>query len=78
MLEKLKKVKDEDDVNEIKKTIDELQTASHKLAQAMYETTAKSQQQAAGKGAEEKPSEEESKKGKGGEDVIDADYEVKD
>jgi molecular chaperone DnaK len=78
LLEKLKKVKDEDDVNEIKKTIDELQTASHKLAQAMYETTAKSQQQAAGKGAEEKPSEEESKKGKGGEDVIDADYEVKD
>ena len=78
LLEKLKKVKDEDDVNEIKKTIDELQTASHKLAQAMYEATAKSQQQAAGKGAEEKPSEEESKKGKGGEDVIDADYEVKD
>ncbi len=78
LLEKLKKIKDEDDVNEIKKTIDELQTASHKLAQAMYETTAKSQQQAAGKGAEEKPSEEESKKGKGGEDVIDADYEVKD
>ncbi|HDY67313.1 MAG TPA: molecular chaperone DnaK [Candidatus Scalindua sp.] len=78
LLEKLKKVKDEDDVNEIKKTIDELQTASHKLAQAMYETTAKSQQQAAGKGAEEKPSEEESKKDKGGEDVIDADYEVKD
>ncbi len=36
LLEKLKKVKDEDDVNEIKKTIDELQTASHKLAQAMY------------------------------------------
>ncbi|MEE9260080.1 MAG: molecular chaperone DnaK [Candidatus Scalindua sediminis] len=78
LLEKLKKVKDGDDVNEIKKTIDELQTASHKLAQAMYEATAKSQQQAAGKGAEEKPSEEESKKGKGGEDVIDADYEVKD
>ncbi|MBO1222921.1 MAG: molecular chaperone DnaK [Candidatus Scalindua sediminis] len=78
LLEKLKKVKDGDDVNEIKKTIDELQTASHKLAQAMYETTAKSQQQAAGKGAEEKPSEEESKKDKGGEDVIDADYEVKD
>lgn len=78
LLEKLKKVKDEDDVNEIKKTIDELQTASHKLAQAMYETTAKSQQQAAGKGAEEKPSEEEPKKDKGGEDVIDADYEVKD
>ena len=78
LLEKLKKVKDEDDVNEIKKTIDELQTASHKLAQAMYEATDKNQQQAAGKGTEEKPSEKESKKDKGGEDVIDADYEVKD
>lgn len=78
LLEKLKKVKDEDDVNEIKKTIDELQTASHKLAQAMYEATAKRQQQAEGKETGERPSEKEAKKGKGEEDVIDADYEVKD
>jgi molecular chaperone DnaK len=80
-LEKLKKAKDEKNIDEIKKTIDELQAASHKLAQAMYEDTAKSQQQAAGKGTEEteeKPSEKESKKGKGEEEVIDADYEVKD
>ena len=80
-LEKLKKAKDEKNVDEIKKAIDELQETSHKLAQAMYEDTAKSQQQAAGKGTEEteeKPSEKESKKGKGEEDVIDADYEVKD
>ena len=80
-LEKLKKAKDGDNVDEIKKAIDELQTASHKLSQAMYEDTAKSQQQAAGKGTEEteeKPSEKESKKDKGEEDVIDADYEVKD
>ncbi len=80
-LEKLKKAKDGNNVDEIKKAIDELQAASHKLAQAMYEDTAKSQQQAAGKGTEEteeKPSEKESKKGKGEEDVIDADYEVKD
>ncbi len=80
-LEKLKKAKDGNNVDEIKKAIDELQAASHKLAQAMYEDTAKSQQQAAGKGTEEteeKPSEKESKKGKGEEEVIDADYEVKD
>jgi len=80
-LEKLKKAKDGNNVDEIKKAIDELQAASHKLAQAMYEDTAKSQQQAAGKGTEEteeKPSEKESKKGKDEEDVIDADYEVKD
>lgn len=77
-LEKLKKAKDEKNVDEIKKAIDKLQEASHKLAQAMYEATAKSQQQAEGKGTEEKPSEKESKKGKGEEEVIDADYEVKD
>ncbi len=77
-LEKLKKAKDEKNVDEIKTAIDELQEASHKLAQAMYEATAKSQQQAEGKGTEEKPSEKESKKGKGEEEVIDADYEVKD
>jgi molecular chaperone DnaK len=77
-LEKLKKAKDGKNVDEIKKAIDELQEASHKLAQAMYEATAKSQQQAEGKGTEEKPSEKESKKGKGEEEVIDADYEVKD
>ncbi len=82
LLEKLKKVKDGDNVDEIKKTIDELQTASHKLAQAMYETTAK--QGAQGKepgdsssGKEPKKGKED-KEGKGGEDVIDADYEVKD
>ncbi|MHC4182527.1 MAG: molecular chaperone DnaK [Planctomycetota bacterium] len=77
-LEKLKKAKDGDNVDEIKKAMDELQAASHKLSQAMYEASAKSQQQEAGKGTEEKPSEKESKKGKGEEDVIDADYEVKD
>ena len=77
-LNKLKKVKDEDDADGIKKAIDELQTAAHKLAQALYESTAKEKQQKSGKRTEEKPSEKESKKGKEGEDVIDADYEVKD
>ena len=81
LLEKLKKEKDGDNVDEIKKTIEELQTASHKLSQAMYETTAKEQKQEEGKGPGEGPSEKGPDKGKddkGGEDVIDADYEVKD
>ncbi|ODS32931.1 MAG: molecular chaperone DnaK [Candidatus Scalindua rubra] len=83
-LEKLKKAKEGENVDEIKKAMDELQSASHKLAQAMYETSAKKQQAAgAGKTTEEQPTAEqptdrESKKGKEGEDVIDADYEVKD
>ena len=84
-LEKLKKVKEEKNVEEIKKAIEELQESSHKLSQAMYEATAKEQQAAAGADASsEEPSGEEessdgkdSKKGKEGDDVIDADYEVK-
>jgi molecular chaperone DnaK len=84
-LEKLKKAKEGKNVEEIKKAIDELQESSHKLSQAMYEAAAKEQQTAAGADATseepsagEKPSDEkDSKKGKEGDDVIDADYEVK-
>ena len=88
-LEKLKKAKEGTNVEEIKKATEELQTASHKLAQAMYEASAQ-KEQAAGAGAEAgvgadagaatEGSESEgkdSKKGKEGGDVIDADYEVK-
>jgi molecular chaperone DnaK len=86
-LEKLKKAKDGTNVDEIKKATEDLQTASHKLAQAMYEASAKKEQAAAGAGVdadagaatEGSASEgKESKKGKEGGDVIDADYEVKD
>jgi molecular chaperone DnaK len=84
-LEKLKKVKEEKNVEEIKKAIEELQESSHKLSQAMYEATAKEQQAAAGadasseepSGGEESSDGKDSKKGKEGDDVIDADYEVK-
>ena len=88
-LEKLKKAKEGSNVDEIKKAIEELQTASHKLAQAMYEASAQKEQAAgadagagvgADAGAATEGSESEgkdSKKGKEGGDVIDADYEVK-
>ena len=84
-LEKLKKVKEEKNVEEIKKAVDELQESSHKLSQAMYEATAKEQQAAAGADAssegpsdgEGSPDGKDSKKDKEGDDVIDADYEVK-
>ena len=84
-LEKLKKVKEEKNVEEIKKAVDELQESSHKLSQAMYEATAKEQQAAAGADAssegpsdgEGSPDGKDSKKAKEGDDVIDADYEVK-
>ena len=84
-LEKLKTAKEGKNVEEIKKAIDELQEASHKLSQAMYEEAAKEQQAAAGEeatteepsGEETSSDEKDSKKGKEGDDVIDADYEVK-
>jgi molecular chaperone DnaK len=84
-LEKLKSAKEGKNAEEIKKAIDELQESSHKLSQAMYEAAAKEQQAAAGADATtegpstgEQPSDEkDSKKKKEGEDVIDADYEVK-
>lgn len=83
-MEKLKKAKEGSNVDEIRKAIEELQTASHKLAQAMYEASAQ-KRQAAGAGADAGAAAEggasegkESRKGKEGGDVIDADYEVKD
>ncbi|GJQ60259.1 MAG: molecular chaperone DnaK [Candidatus Scalindua sp. AMX11] len=80
-IEKLKKLKDGDDTASIKKAIEELQTASHKLSQAMYEKTAKeqqAQQPEAGAQAEDQTPGDEAKKEKDDADVIDADYEVKD
>ncbi len=66
-----------DDADAINKAVENLNQASHKVAQAMYESTA---QQAPGgeapAGAEAGPA--EGGKGEGGdEDVIDAEYEVK-
>ncbi|MCP4253890.1 MAG: molecular chaperone DnaK, partial [Candidatus Scalindua sp.] len=84
-LEKLKTAKEGKNVEEIKKAIDELQESSHKLSQAMYEAAAKEQQaaggaEAAGEGCpsgDQASEEKDDKKKKEGDDVIDADYEVK-
>lgn len=75
-LDRLKSLKDSNDAGEIKKAIDELTEASHKLAQAMYESAAKAR---GGGGGGSSTSGGAKEKGKGkGEEVIDADYEVKD
>jgi molecular chaperone DnaK len=73
-LDRLKSLKDSDNLNELKKGIEEVTTASHKLAQAMYEAASKARasQPSGSPGPEEK-----AKKGKGEGEVIDADYEVK-
>ena len=84
-LEKLKAAKEGKNAEEIKKAIDELQESSHKLSQAVYEAAAKEQQAGAGAEAtgegpstgEQSSGEKDDKKKKEGDDVIDADYEVK-
>ena len=79
--ENLKNVKDSDDIEGIKKAIEELTTASHKLAQTMYEDVNKAQAGAPGADATnstEPPSGEQNEGKKDGGDVIDADFKVKD
>lgn len=72
-LDRLKSLKDSNSAEEIKKAIEELTQASHKLAQVMYESAA---QRGQGPGASSTGGKRE-EKGKG-EEVIDADFDVKD
>jgi len=68
-----------DDAAAIRKAMENLERASHKVAEEMYKAAgAAPGPQAAPGGAGPEPSEDKSKKGKkGGDDVIDAEYEVK-
>lgn len=77
-IERVKKVKDGDNANEIRKAMDELTTASHKLAQAMYEKASKGGDAGRGSAYTSKSTESGGRKKKDGEDVIDADFKVKD
>ena len=81
-MEALKKVKDKDDVNEIKSAMEELTNASHAIAQAMYEKAAQEQQPQPEQTSGQEPSGESQQapqddQGKDDDDVIDADFEVK-
>ncbi|MBL7223942.1 MAG: molecular chaperone DnaK [Candidatus Brocadiae bacterium] len=73
-----KAVKD-DQIDEIRVAVEELETSMHKLSQAMYEQ-AEQAQQADGAAAETDEADPEAPQQDGAEDdeVIDADYEVKD
>ncbi len=62
-----------DDAEAIKRAMSNLEQASHKMAQAMYEQAAQQQAQA----GPDPQAGGESKKDDGGDDVIDAEYEVK-
>lgn len=68
-----------EDANAIKKAIENLGTASQELGKTLYEEAAKKQASSAGpSGAGQTPPPEGEVKRKGGDDVIDAEFEAKD
>ncbi|MDK1030565.1 MAG: molecular chaperone DnaK [Planctomycetia bacterium] len=74
----IKKLRDAigtDDVSKIDAATEELNQASHSLAEMLYKQQSAVGGEAGGPGPQQPPPAEE---GKGGDDVIDADYEVKD
>ncbi|MFP4446865.1 MAG: molecular chaperone DnaK [Desulfosudaceae bacterium] len=80
-VEELKKVKDTDDADRIKKLSEELTQASHKLAEAMYQQASQEGAQQAGGGAAAGGAAGDAQQQGGGatdDDVIDADYEEAD
>ena len=74
-LEKLKKVKDTGTPDEMREKISKLGEVSQKLGQAAHQQAA-GQEAGEGEQSQEKSKDETGEKGKEGEDVTDADYEV--
>jgi molecular chaperone DnaK len=67
-----------DSAEAIRKAIDNLNTATQELGKALYEEAAKKQAGSAPRGRAKEPPPEGEVKRKGGEDVIDAEFEAKD
>lgn len=74
----LKEAAKGDDSEAIKKTIESLSAASQELGKVLYEEAAKKQAESAQSGAEQGAPPEDKTQKKGGEDVIDAEFEAKD
>ena len=68
-LEELRKVKDSEDVEEIRQKMEAAQTASHQLAEIIYQQS--KAEQAGGQAEQPEPQPEED------DNVVDADFEVK-
>jgi molecular chaperone DnaK len=66
-----------DDAQAIKRAMENLEKAGHKVAAAMYQQQAPGAAAGPSAGPQQAPPKEEPKGGKGGEEVIDAEYEVK-
>jgi molecular chaperone DnaK len=80
--ERLKKAREGESIDEIKRAIDELGAASHEFSQKLYEEAAKAQAGQAGPSAPAPPQEGGGEpppagKGPGGEKIIDAEFESK-
>jgi molecular chaperone DnaK len=71
----LRKTLEGKDINAIKKAMEEVTTASHKIAEEMYR---QAQAQQAQQQAQQSPSKEEKKSEEKKEDVVDAEYKVED
>jgi len=78
-VENLEKVKESDDVDAIRRAMDAVNKASHKMAEEMYKKAGAEPGPGAGPGPQQGAAggPEEPQGGGEGEDVIDADYEVK-
>ncbi len=72
---KTKKAMEGDDAQAIKKAQDELMSASHKLAEAMYAKTSGAGGPAGGEGAQQQGGDSGQSSGKKDDDVVDADFE---
>lgn len=78
-VKELREVLKDKDINTIRKKMDELIKASHKLAEEVYKQTAQRQKQAQGAGPTGSGQKTENgAKDKKNEDVVDADYKVED
>ncbi|MDY6914199.1 MAG: molecular chaperone DnaK [Planctomycetota bacterium] len=66
-----------DDAEAIRRAISSLEQSSHKVAEVMYKDAAQQAQATGGQAGAEPPKDEQKKDDKGGDDVIDAEYEVK-
>jgi molecular chaperone DnaK len=74
--QKLQKVREGDDLDAIKRAMDDLTRASHEVSRILYEQEA-SKQQPPSAAAESKGAERPPKKAGGGDDIVDADFKVK-
>ena len=76
-MERLKKEKESDNAESIKRTMEELNSTFHELSRKMYEQAAKQKQGEAGEKGPGGGEKADGKGGKDGENIIDAEFKTK-